>query len=236
MSTNWKFVAALLLVGSCGFAGTLFQDTFENGQVENSDTVNGFWMFTEVDGSGAAVTEAGGKLSLTGPKAGNNAHSMLQSKVLPAVNFSVSDGITIAADMSVTGDTETPQNDAAVFFLSSSPGTIYKGGAENIFAVEFRRDTDVRVRTRTGSGSAMVNLRAIGIEDACGFKLVMNDSTYTLTVNKTKGKPQVLSGTHNLKASDWEKGCAIGVMTVKGGKESGRSSSMSIDNLVITSK
>jgi hypothetical protein len=118
------FKIFVIVAATAGLAqgAVIFQDTFANNVVTNSDSVNGFWKINGT-GTGWSVTESGGTLELnTTHDTKGEAVELKSVNVQSNMNF-FTETITFSADIVDHGGTAADINCEWRFNVSSSDST-----------------------------------------------------------------------------------------------------------------
>lgn len=242
-------------------ATIVFEDTFGNGSVANSDSVTNYWQtYKSPYSSPSAVTEASGAITLFSGGSGSTAgtHQMsIQSKAVSAdLNFFTGAGKTYSVTLgsSLTG---YDHNTSAVnetttntfnFSIASSVTNAYT--ANDAFQITVRNNSgvndDIRVAYKVNASNTTVNQYLTGTVPGygyvnvagrvTGYDLTLTATTWQLTVNHTGGLGvTTYSGTHAIAIGDWGTNgdSIVELESVRGGGSAGKSTTVTIDRLTV---
>lgn len=221
----------------------VFQDTFENGVVANSDFTTKAWMITVP--TSASITESGGKLNVVagGPSSTGGVISPLLYSGSPcdAYNF-FKRKLRFTANIAITG-TVANQSYLRCALVGTS-GSNYS--VDDALVLLFKADNTVtlsvkqdRPNTSTESVNALVNGVNMG-STITGFDLTLDSQNYTLNVIFQGGTGSATyTGKHGLVAAQWgiDGKSTVQFETVRasgGTSGAGQVVNASVDNFMIT--
>lgn len=207
LSAAWLFACA----GSVQGDVVVFQDHFDNGNANNSDTITGFWS---VHASTPGMDTVSESTYLTSTATSNvaNPHISLYSAVSDDFNFYTH---KLQFDLNfvpkgVDGNTSGGAYQRVLNFGLTSDGNSYDpSSAADAFLISINGTMKVTVKTRINGGSmvTLINNAALdGPSNVKGFRLTMDATVYSLVFYDTNsnvipGFP--MTGAHGLTLGNW---------------------------------
>jgi len=198
------FKIFVIVAATAGLAqgAVIFQDTFENNVVTNSDSVNGFWKVTAT-GAGSSITETNGVLDMqtTSDVSGNSELLQLGSVSAQSDFDFFSKQLTFSADVVSQGGTVGDVQSELRFALHTGSG--YEFQADDYFHILIQKGNNVFVQERiNGSAATISNINYN--THVSRFDLTLDNSGWSLDLTDTNSVVSTYSGSHNLTASDWD--------------------------------
>jgi hypothetical protein len=188
------FMSVMVLGAGLAMAAPIFEDTFENNIVADSDSETGFW--TALTDTGSTVSEADGVLSLE--QLGNKKYSGIRSAVDSRFDF-LSQELTFSADISQEQD----HADARIrFYLTSiSDGITVEG--QDMFYFTFFGDNRFYSQVRNdGKTSSPTGATQTLSDSLTRFELTLDSTDFDLTLYLSGGSTTNFSGTHGITTWD----------------------------------
>ncbi|MHB1158224.1 MAG: PEP-CTERM sorting domain-containing protein [Phycisphaerales bacterium] len=202
-------VASTMGVGGMALADTIvFQDTFNNGSVPNSDSVTGFW--TAATANGSIVESAGVLTSTASNPATNNPAVFLRSTAVSNDFDFFANKLQFDLNFKIPGIGGTASTSQQVFAFSLASESNSAFGANDSISVTFNGVSNVKLTMKQNASSSGENITLVpstfvaGPAALKGFRLILDDTNYQLIVYKNDGS--VLgnySGTHSLAVGNW---------------------------------
>jgi hypothetical protein len=200
------FMSVMVLGAGLAMAAPIFEDTFENNIVADSDSETGFW--TALTDTGATVSEVDGVLSLE--QSGNKKYSGIRSAVDSRFDF-LSQELTFSADIS---QVESHKNARIRFYLTSMSDEITAAGQDMFYFVFYG---DNRFYSQVRNNGAISSPTG-GAKTLAGsltrFELTLNSTDFDLTLYLSGGSTTNFSGAHGIV--NWDATGAAVTMDAQG--------------------
>lgn len=227
-----RWIICAMLPALCGWSGIVFQDTFENGSVADSDNETGFWSTTYASGSGSYV-EANGTLSIIADRpagASSSTYNTMASVVNSQLDF-FSSPLTVSADITM-GGTVAASDIETRFFIASSEQSAYSS-MNDVFGLYLKGNNQMRIESKNnGASNYLVRWQTLPATPV-GFEITLDAENFNVTVYLEGGGSAEFSGTHGMTANDWDTvGSSLAVQVFRlGSYNDGEYSELVLDNL-----
>jgi hypothetical protein len=230
---TFTMAVAVALVAGLAQGALLFEDTFDNNIVTNSDSVVGFWEVRGT-GTGYSVTETNGVVKMsTAYEIAARSESLHLGSVNAQSNFYFfSESRTFSADVISHGGTADPI-DHELHFILYSVGGDYSFKADDWFRILIQEKTKVYVQEEVNDSSNGITNFTFS-SAVTHFDLTMDDSGWSLDLTDTNSNVSTYTGVHGLTTSNWNHatGAYAAFLAVKDDGSAGRTT-VEIDNFQV---
>jgi hypothetical protein len=187
------FKIFVIVAATAGLAqgAVIFQDTFENNVVTNSDSVNGFWKVTAT-GAGFSITETNGVLDMQTTSDVSGRSELLQlGSVSAQSDFDFfSKQLTFSADVVSQGGTVGDVQSELRFALHTGSG--YEFNADDFFHILIQKGNNVYVQQKiNGTATTISNINYN--THVSRFDLTLDNSGWSLDLTDTNRGSRVTS-------------------------------------------
>lgn len=222
--TSPKYLVALglfaALTSSLTASQQLFIDTFSNGNINNSDHVNGYWQQGSLT---QHASESGGNLLVNLPgeadSTSTQTYTMRSTGNAPTFNFFANEVTFAFSGLSVVTPPSSPGTNEAnsLFQLLISPSNeanpTSTSNIANGFGIRIRASDVVTLGSKSGGlgggifagDNMLVNDTTIS-SSIIGFSITLDATSYTVNIATSSGNHTPLTGTHGLSLEDWGAG------------------------------
>jgi hypothetical protein len=189
-------MSVMVLGVGLAMAAPIFEDTFENNIVADSDSETGFWTaLTDTGTFDGTVSEADGVLSLE--QLGNKKYSGIRSAVDSRFDF-LSQELTFSADIS---QVESDKDARIRFYLTSMSDEITASG-QDMFYFAFFGDNRFYSQVRNdGVVSSPTGTQPLS-DSLTRFELTLDSTDFDLTLYLSGGSTTNFSGAHGITIWD----------------------------------